>query len=83
MIQMSISIKQKQTDRYRKQTWDCQGGWGWEWGKEELGVWDQQMQTLYIGWINNKVLLYRHQGSPLYSTGNYSQYPVINHNRKE
>ena len=26
-------------------------------------------------WINNKVLLY--------STGNNSQYPVINHNRKE
>ena len=25
-----------------------------------------------IGWINNKVLLY--------STGNYIQYPVINHN---
>ena len=29
----------------------------------------------YIGWINNKVLLY--------STGNYIQYPVINHNGKE
>ena len=26
----------------------------------------------YIKWINNKVLLY--------STGNYIQYPVINHN---
>ena len=32
------------------------------------------MQT-YIGWINNEVLLY--------STGNYIQYPVINHNGKE
>ena len=30
---------------------------------------------LYIGWINNKVLLY--------STENYIQYPVINHNGKE
>ena len=29
---------------------------------------------LYIEWINNKVLLY--------SIGNYIQYPVINHNRK-
>ena len=28
-----------------------------------------------IGWINNKVLLY--------STGNYIQYPVINHNEKK
>ena len=30
-------------------------------------------QLFYIGWINNKVLLY--------STGNYVQYPVINLNR--
>ena len=29
----------------------------------------------YIEWINSKVLLY--------STGNYIQYPVINHNVKE
>ena len=28
-------------------------------------------KLLYIEWINNKVLLY--------STGNYIQYPVINH----
>ena len=34
------------------------------------------MQTnIYIGWINNKVLLY--------STGNYIQYPVTDHNGKE
>ena len=32
-------------------------------------------KLLYIGWINNKV--------PLYSTGNYIQYPVINHIGKE
>ena len=44
-------------------------------GREELGVWDYQMQTsIYRGWINNQVLLY--------STGNYIQYPVINHNGK-
>ena len=30
---------------------------------------------LNIGWINNKVLLH--------STGNYIQYPVINHNGKD
>ena len=29
----------------------------------------------FIGWINNKVILY--------STGNYIQYPVVNHNGKE
>ena len=32
-------------------------------------------KLVYIGWINNKVLLY--------SPGNYIQYPVVNHNEKE
>ena len=32
-------------------------------------------KLLHIGWISNMVLLY--------STGNYTQYPVINHNGKE
>ena len=32
------------------------------------------LKLLCIEWINNKVLLY--------STGNYSQYPIINHNGK-
>ena len=32
-------------------------------------------KLLYREWINNKVLLY--------GTGNYIQYPVINHNGKE
>ena len=41
---------------------------GWEFG-------DGRCKLLYIGWINNKVLLY--------STGHYIQYPVINHNGKE
>ena len=31
-------------------------------------------KLLSIGWMTNKV--------PLYSTGNYIQYPVINHNGK-
>ena len=38
-------------------------------------VWDlgiSRCKLLYLEWINNKVLLY--------STGNYIQYPVINHN---
>ena len=45
-------------------------GGGMEW---EFGV--SRCQLLYIGWINSKVLLY--------STENYVQYPVINHNGKE
>ena len=32
-------------------------------------------RLLHIEWINSKVLLY--------STGNYTQYPEINHNGKE
>ena len=39
----------------------------------EFGI--SSCKRLYIEWINNKVLLY--------STGNYIQYPVINHNGKE
>ena len=39
----------------------------------EFGI--SRCKLLYIGWINSKVLLY--------STGNYIQYPVINHNGKE
>ena len=45
--------------------------WG---GKDwELGI--SRCKLVYIWWINSKVLLY--------STGNYNQYPVINHNGKE
>ena len=39
----------------------------------EFGI--SRCKLVYIEWINNKVLLY--------STGNYIQYPVINHNGKE
>ena len=35
-----------------------------------------ETQTIiYVKWLNNKVLLY--------STGNYIQYPILNHNGKE
>ena len=47
-----------------------------EWGGEgkdwEFAI--RSCNLLYIEWINNKVLLY--------STGNYIQCPVINHNGK-
>ena len=46
------------------------GGGGVEW---EFGV--SRCKHLYREWINNKVLLY--------STENYIQYPMINHNGKE
>ena len=43
-------------------------GEGWEFGISRC-------KRLYIRWINNQVLLY--------STGKYSQYPVINQDVKE
>ena len=46
------------------------GGGGKHW---EFGI--SRCKLVYIGWINSKVVLY--------STGNYIQYPVINHNEKE
>ena len=46
------------------------GGGGKDWG---FGL--SRGKLLYIRWINNKVLLY--------STGNYIQYSLINHNGKE
>ena len=67
---MNISTKQKQTRRHREQTCGCQGGGGgmhWEFGVSKC-------KLVYTTWINNKILLY--------STGNYTQYPVINLNGK-
>ena len=46
------------------------GGGGMDW---EFGI--SRCKLLYIGWITNKVLLY--------STKNYIQYPMMNHNGKE
>ena len=47
--------------------------------KEQIGMdWAcgiSRCKLLYIEWINNEALLY--------STGNYIQYPIINHNGKE
>ena len=71
MIQMNISMKQKQPHRHREQIAKGGGKGGekdWEFGISRC-------KLVYLGWINNKVLLY--------STGSYIQYPVINHNGKE
>ena len=74
MTQMNLCTKQKQTHRHREHPGGCQqgvgGGGGIDW---EFGV--SRCKLVYIGWINIKVLLF--------STGNYIQYPVTNHNGKE
>ena len=69
---MNLSMKQKQTHRLNRlvvASWEPgRGGMDWEYGVSRC-------KLLYIEWINNKVLQY--------STGNYIQYPVINHTGKE
>ena len=63
-----------QTQRYRYrylQTCGCQG----QGRREGLGTGVSRHRLLYVGWMNNKILLY--------STGNCIQYPVINRNGKE
>ena len=44
MAQANLSTKQKRTHRHGEQTWGCQRERVW--GKDGLGVWDQQMQTI-------------------------------------
>ena len=75
MTQLNLSTKQKQSHRHREQTCGCQAGVGeGEEGMDwEFGI--SRCKLLHIERINNKILLY--------STGNYIQYLVINHNGKE
>ena len=69
---MNLFTKQKQTHRHRKQTYGYKrkqwGGINWEYGINRY-------TPLYIKQVSNKDLLY--------STGNYIQSPVINHNGKK
>ena len=64
--------KQKETHRLRAETCGCWcrgSGRGMDW---EFGI--GRCKLLHLEWINNKVLIH--------STGNYMEYPVINHNGK-
>ena len=45
---MNLSVKQKQTHRHREETCGCQGG-GMETGRDGVGVWGYQMQTIIYG----------------------------------
>ena len=66
---MNLSMKQK-SRTYRTDLWLPRGSGV---GEGRIGI--KRCKLLHIEWIKNKVLLY--------STGNYSQYPVINHNGKD
>ena len=75
---MNLSTKQKQTHKHREQTCGCRGlaGVEEEGRSGSLALADANYYIIILlYYINDKVLLY--------STGNYSQYPVINHNGKE
>ena len=55
MTQMNVSLKQKENHRHREQTGDCEGWKSWS-NKMEVEV--SKCKLLYIGWLNNKVILY-------------------------
>ena len=70
---MNLSMKQKQDHRHREQTGGSQGGGSW--GRMEWEVGISRCKLLNIEWIHTEVLVY--------STENYIQCPMINHNGKE
>ena len=67
MVQMNLSMKQKQSPRHREQTHGCQGGC--DQGRGRLGGWGEQMQT--ITQRRDK------QQDPTVQTGNSIQYHGI------
>ena len=58
--------------RHREQTCSCQRGGGW--GRDGLG-----------GWVSRSKMysMDKQQDPTIYSTENYINYPMINHNGKE
>ena len=62
-------LQTQRTDLWLPSRMVSRGGTDWEFGISRCKLLYQ-----YIEWKNNKVLLY--------STGNYIQYPMINHNGK-
>ena len=72
MTQTNLSAEQKQTHRHGEHTCGCQAG-----GGGSRMDWEFQLnrcKLLHLEQISNEVLLY--------STGNYSQSLVIEHDRR-
>ena len=67
--QINLSMKLTDID---KKNWICQGRMSRGGSNWKFGI--SRYKLLYIGWINNNVLLYK--------TKYNIQYPVIKHNRK-
>ena len=73
MIQTNLSMKQKQIHRHRGDLCLPRGrGCG---ARKHWAFMMSRQKLLYTEWINNKVLLY--------STGNYIQYLMTNHEETE
>ena len=73
MTQINLSMKRNRIMDIENRLVVAKGeevGGGIEW---EVGA--SRCKLLYIEWINNKVLLY--------TTENYIQYPMVNHNGKD
>ena len=66
-------MKHKQNHRQRKDLWHPRGRR--RLGRDRLGTWGQQMQTIIQRMDKQQGLLV--------CIGNYIHYPVINHNGKE
>ena len=70
---MKLSTEPKQTLSYRELSCGCQGGGGESEMDIAFGV--GRCKLLHIEWISNEVLLY--------STGNYIQSLLIEHNERQ
>ena len=66
---MNLSTEQKQTHIHREQTCGCQGGRGGSGMDRDLEI--SGCKLLYLEWISSESLLY--------STGNYIQSLVMEH----
>ena len=69
MAQLNLSRERKQIHGHGKQTCGCQGGGGGSGMDWEFGV--SRCKLLHLKWISNEILLY--------STGNYIQSLVMEH----
>ena len=69
------TYKTETVHRHKEHARHCQGWAGW-WQARQMN-WELEVgkfKLLYLEWINNKILMH--------STGNYTEYPVVNHNGK-
>ena len=67
-----LLYKSETDSQTERADWGCQGGRGWGGLEWEIGV--SRGMLLHIEWVNQDLL---------HSTGNYIQYPMIEHSGEE